>query len=234
MSDRETTKREILRVTDLSKSYYHLGREVPILSRANLVLYEGDMLSVSGKSGIGKSTFLHVVGTLDRPTAGSVHYWGEDVFSMSDGVLARFRNEQLGFIFQFHHLLPEFTALENVMIPALIARRDSRSARERAEGLLEDVGLSHRREHRPGELSGGEQQRVAIARALMMKPRIVYADEPTGNLDERTSEEIHELLFRLNAELGLTLVIVTHSAALAARLPSRYVMRGGTIEKAQE
>ncbi len=231
MSDRGTEKREILRVTDLSKSYYHLGREVPILNRANLVLYEGDMLSVSGKSGIGKSTFLHVVGTLDRPTAGSVHYWGEDVFSMSDGVLARFRNEQLGFIFQFHHLLPEFTALENVMIPALIARRDSRSARERAEGLLEEVGLSHRREHRPGELSGGEQQRVAIARALMMKPRIVFADEPTGNLDERTSDEIHELLFRLNEDLNLTLVVVTHSASLAKRLPSRYVMRDGTLEK---
>ncbi|MBM4352560.1 MAG: ABC transporter ATP-binding protein [Deltaproteobacteria bacterium] len=220
----------LLVVEGLTKSYYHLGREVPVLKGVDVTLAPGEMLAVVGKSGVGKSTFLHVAGTLDRPTAGHVLYDGTDVFERPDDELARFRNRHLGFVFQFHHLLPEFNALENVMMPALLGRLGLSEAERRAGLLLEQVGLSHRLTHRPGELSGGEQQRVAIARALVMQPRILFADEPTGNLDERTSEDVHELLFRLNRELSIALVIVTHNFTLAGRMGRCLMMRDGRME----
>lgn len=219
----------VLKVEGLRKSYYHLGREVEVLRGVKLEVQSGEMVAIVGKSGVGKSTFLHVAGTLDRPSSGRVEYWGNDVFSLGEADLATFRNRNLGFIFQFHHLLPEFTALENVMIPALIARRPLPEARARALALLDEVGLTHRLTHRPGELSGGEQQRVAIARALVMHPRIVFADEPTGNLDERTSEGVHELLFRLNKEHSLTFVVVTHNFNLARQMQRRLLMRDGVV-----
>lgn len=220
----------VLKITDLHKSYYHLGREVPVLRGAKLTIAAGDMVAIVGKSGVGKSTFLHVAGTLDKPTSGTVHYWGKNVFELPDRQLARFRNENLGFVFQFHHLLPEFTALENVMIPALVGRLELGEARKRALALLERVALTHRLTHRPGELSGGEQQRVAIARALIMNPRLIFADEPTGNLDEKTSEEVHELLFELNRDLDIAFVVVTHNFALAQRMRRQLHMRGGRMD----
>ena len=224
-----------LEVTELRKSYYHLGREVSVLNGMDLTVYDADMVSVVGKSGVGKSTFLHVAGTLDRPTSGAVLYWGKDVFSMPDNSLADFRNRNLGFVFQFHHLLPELNALENVMIPGLIAGEGQASIRGRAKELLGEVGLSHRLTHRPGELSGGEQQRVAIARALVMRPRIVFADEPTGNLDEKTSEDVHNLLFRLNEQFGVAFVVVTHNFSLARKMNRHFTMRDGkTWDQAPE
>jgi len=219
----------VLRVEGLRKSYYHLGREVEVLRGVDLEVAQGEMVAIVGKSGVGKSTFLHVAGTLDRPTTGQVLYWGEDVFSRGEADLARFRNRNLGFVFQFHHLLPEFSALENVMIPALIARKPLAEAKAAALALLEEVGLGHRLTHRPGELSGGEQQRVAIARALVMRPRIVFADEPTGNLDERTSEGVHELIFRLNEQYGLAFVVVTHNFNLARKMKRQLLMRDGMM-----
>jgi len=170
-----------------------------------------------GASGVGKSTFLHIVGALDKPTSGKVHYGDVDVFSLDNGRLARFRNERVGFVFQFHHLLPEFSALENVMLPALIQRTDREKAAGAAADILRDVGLSGRLHHRPGELSGGEQQRVAVARALMLNPDVVLADEPTGNLDTHTGEAVHDLLWTINKQKGVTFVIVTHNDKLAVR-----------------
>jgi len=219
----------ILSVAALCKSFYHLGREVAVLNEVNLEVRAGDMVSVVGKSGVGKSTFLHVAGTLDRPTSGTVSYWGKNVFLLPDSELANFRNRHIGFVFQFHHLLPELNALENVMVPALVANLGRGEAGERASALLKQVGLSHRLTHRPGELSGGEQQRVAIARALVMNPSIVFADEPTGNLDERTSDDVHELVLRLNQQLGLAFVLVTHNFNLAKRMSRHFLMRHGTV-----
>ena len=222
-------RRAVLEVKDLHKTYYHMGKDVSILRGVDFTVERGDLVSIVGKSGVGKSTLLHVAGTLDKPTSGRVLYDGKDVFAMSEKELANFRNQRLGFVFQFHHLLPEFTALENVMLPALIGRVDFAAARERAEALLLEVGLQERLTHRPGELSGGEQQRVAIARALVMEPQLVFADEPTGNLDERTSDGVHELLFKLNAERDLAFVVVTHSFALAKRMSRHVVMRDGQM-----
>ncbi len=222
-------RKPVLEIQDLHKTYYHMGKDVSILRGVNFTVNSGDLVSIVGKSGVGKSTLLHVAGTLDKPTSGRVLYEGQDVFAMSEKELASFRNAQLGFVFQFHHLLPEFTALENVMLPALIGRIDFSLARERAESLLLEVGLKERLTHRPGELSGGEQQRVAIARSLVMEPRLIFADEPTGNLDERTSDGVHELLFRLNTERQLAFVIVTHSFALAKRMTRHVVMRDGQM-----
>jgi lipoprotein-releasing system ATP-binding protein len=178
----------------------------------------GESVALVGASGAGKSTLLHLLGALDRPTAGEVLFGGEEIFRKNDQQLAAFRNRSLGFVFQFHHLLPEFTALENAMMPALINGMKRDEARGIAADLLAAVGLGHRVTHKPGELSGGEQQRVAIARALVLSPRLVLADEPTGNLDMKTSSEIHELFAALQDRIGITLVVVTHNEQLAARL----------------
>ena len=178
----------------------------------------GETIALVGASGAGKSTLLHILGTIDRPTSGTVLFGGEDVFRRNDAALAAFRNSAIGFVFQFHHLLPEFSALENAMMPALIGGMRKGAAEAVATELLRDVGLSHRLTHRPGELSGGEQQRVAIARALVLSPQLLLADEPTGNLDMKTSDEVHELLADIHRRKGITLIIVTHNERLAARM----------------
>jgi len=188
-----------------------------VLSGLDTDIRKGEMLAIVGASGVGKSTFLHILGGLDRPTSGKVFYGGVDVFGLDNDRISRFRNEHVGFVFQFHHLLPEFSALENVMMPALIRGTDRIAAAETASRILADVGLGGRVHHRPGELSGGEQQRVAVARALMLNPDVVLADEPTGNLDAHTGEAIHELLQKINKERGVTFVIVTHNDKLAVR-----------------
>ncbi len=205
----------IISVRGLSKSFRMGNTEVAVLRGIDLDVPKGEMLSIVGASGVGKSTLLHVIGALDKPTSGQVIYDGRDVFSMSNGELATFRNRNVGFVFQFHHLLPEFSALENVLIPSMIGGVEAKAAKLLAEALLEEVGLSGRLTHRPGELSGGEQQRVAIARALMSEPKVILADEPTGNLDTHTAQSVHELLKKLNRERGLTSIIVTHNEKLA-------------------
>jgi lipoprotein-releasing system ATP-binding protein len=191
--------------------------ELPVLDGIDLDIQAGEILAIVGASGVGKSTFLHILGALDQPTSGKVFYGDLDVFSLDNGKLSLFRNERVGFVFQFHHLLPEFSALENVMMPALVRRMGRKEASEAAEKILADVGLGARLHHRPGELSGGEQQRVAVARALVLKPDVVLADEPTGNLDVHTGEAIHELLLQINKQQGITFVIVTHNDKLAVR-----------------
>jgi lipoprotein-releasing system ATP-binding protein len=178
---------------------------------------------------VGKSTLLHVLGSLDRPESGRVVVAGQDVFALDEDHLREFRNRTLGFVFQFHHLLPEFTALENVMMPMLIARRPLAEAREKARALLEDLGLGHRAEHRPGAMSGGEQQRVAVARALVQSPRALLGDEPSGNLDQETGERLHVLLRRLNQEKGITVVVVTHNERLAAACDRVLRLEGGRL-----
>jgi lipoprotein-releasing system ATP-binding protein len=187
------------------------------------------MVAIVGASGVGKSTLLHVLGSLDRPESGRVVVAGQDVFELDEDHLREFRNRTLGFVFQFHHLLPEFTALENVMMPMLIARRPLGEARERAKALLEDLGLGHRAEHRPGAMSGGEQQRVAVARALVQSPRALLGDEPSGNLDQETGERLHALLRRLNQEKGITVVVVTHNERLAAACDRVLRLDGGRL-----
>jgi lipoprotein-releasing system ATP-binding protein len=202
--------------TGVKKGYRTAAGYVPVLDGLDLEVAKGEMLAVVGASGVGKSTLLHVLGTLDRPEAGTVTVGGEDVFQLSEDRLRAFRNRTLGFVFQFHHLLPEFTALENVMMPLLIARRPAAEARRQSEALLREMGLAGRTLHRPGALSGGEQQRVAVARALIQSPPALLADEPSGNLDQETGERLHVLLRRLNQEKGITLVVVTHNERLAA------------------
>ncbi len=218
-------------VKDVWKKFLHEGREVVILKGIDLVIEEGEMLAVVGPSGAGKSTLLQILGTLDLPTSGKILFGGDDVTRYSAARLADFRNRRLGFVFQFHHLLPEFTALENVVMPGLIRGEDRGTLEKRARALLEEVGLSHRITHRPGELSGGEQQRVALARAIVMNPKLVLADEPTGNLDSKTSEAIHKLFIELNQSRGTTFLIVTHSRDLADRMPRKVSMRDGRIEQ---
>ncbi len=188
-----------------------------VLDGIDLDIPSGEMVAIVGASGVGKSTFLHILGGLDHPTSGTVRYRETDLFALDNDRIARFRNEHVGFVFQFHHLLPEFSALENVMMPALIRGTDRAAAAEGAVRVLNDVGLGSRISHRPGELSGGEQQRVAVARALMLNPDVVLADEPTGNLDMHTGEAVHEMLKKINRERGVTFVIVTHNDKLAIR-----------------
>jgi lipoprotein-releasing system ATP-binding protein len=218
-----------IEIKQLRKSYDHGGRQIEVLRGIDLMIGAGEMIAVVGSSGAGKSTLLHVLGTLDRPSSGAVHYDGRDVTRMAPAALADFRNHTIGFVFQFHHLLPEFTALENCAMPALIAGSSRAEATQRSKKLLERVGLGHRLTHRPGELSGGEQQRVALARALVMGPRVLLADEPTGNLDTATGEEMHRLVVELNREEGMTLVVVTHNPDFASRLPRRVRMVDGLI-----
>jgi lipoprotein-releasing system ATP-binding protein len=214
-------------VEKLGKSYLHGGKALPILWDIDVELQRGDMVAVVGASGVGKSTFLQLLGTLDLPTSGSIRFNGEELTTMSASRLAEFRNRQIGFVFQFHHLLPDFTALENVMMPALIQRIASERARRMARDILGRVGLLHRLTHRPSELSGGEQQRVALARAMVLEPTLLLADEPTGNLDRSTGEAIHQLFLDLNREHGSTLLVVTHNPDLAALMPRRLRMADG-------
>ena len=225
---------EIVSIQGLKKSYWLEGKEVPVLKGVDLTIAKGERISIIGRSGSGKSTFLHVLGTLDYPSFGRVSYSGRDIFSLAPADLAAFRNRTIGFVFQFHHLLPDFSALENVMMPGLIQRRPTSEAEASARKMLDIVGLGHRVSHRPGELSGGEQQRVAIARALVLEPTLLLADEPTGNLDEVTALGIHQLLDELNEKTGLTIVLVTHSSALAQRMPRRLLMEEGRLSPVGE
>jgi lipoprotein-releasing system ATP-binding protein len=211
-------KQPLIRATDVQKSFITNGNRVDVLRGVDLDIHEGEMVAIVGASGVGKSTLLHVLGTLERPDHGEVFYKGESVFSYDESRLASFRNQTIGFVFQFHHLLPEFNALENTMMPALIKGVNPKEACERAEAILSRVGLGDRLRHYVGELSGGEQQRVAVARSLVLKPSILLADEPTGNLDARTGESIHDLLISLNRDDGVTAAVVTHNIKLAEKL----------------
>ncbi|MBW2513649.1 MAG: ABC transporter ATP-binding protein [Deltaproteobacteria bacterium] len=210
------SEKRFIEVQNLYKSFRNTGAPIEILKNVHLSLGEGDTLAIVGASGIGKSTFLHILGTLDRPDSGKLFFQGEDVLLYDNNTLARFRNRSVGFMFQFHHLLPEFSALENASMPALIHGYSKEKAREAAEIILVRTGLKDRLQHRVGKLSGGEQQRVALARALVMRPRLLLADEPTGNLDTRNSDQVHELLLELNQEFSMTMVVVTHNMQLAA------------------
>ncbi|GMQ80914.1 MAG: ABC transporter ATP-binding protein [Rhodothermia bacterium] len=215
MTDRSSDT-PLLEVSRISKSYPNAsGGRLPVLKNVSFTVTKGEMIAVVGESGTGKSTLLHLIGALDRPDEGSVRFNGEDVFSKSDEELSAFRNTSIGFVFQFHHLLPEFSALENVTMPALIKRTPMKEARNHAADLLVQLGLKERLEHRPAELSGGEKQRVAVARALMNGPDLVLADEPTGNLDAGTAEKLHTEIVRLCEETGQTFIVVTHNPAFA-------------------
>lgn len=210
---------------------FRLGtREIHVLRGLDLTVSSRETVAIMGKSGVGKSTLLHILGTLDRPDSGRILIDGEDVLSMSEKRLAAFRNRHMGFVFQFHHLLPEFSALENAMIPAIIAGLSRRESTARARELLATVGLEDRLDHRPSELSGGEQQRVALARALVMRPRLILADEPTGNLDQSTSDEVHGLIATLNEEYDVAFLVATHNPGLAQRMDRVLVMADGLAE----
>jgi len=222
----------LLRAEGLTKTYVSAADRITVFKDLSLEFGEGEMIAIVGPSGAGKSTLLHLLGGLDRPSAGAVKFGEFDIFEGGDVDLARFRNREVGFIFQLHHLLPEFTALENVMMPLLIRRTPPRDARMAAESLLGKVGLSNRTRHRPGELSGGEQARVAIARALVSGPRILLGDEPTGDLDARTSESIHWLLRELHGSLGLTSIVVTHNERLASICDRVLHLENGRLSEA--
>jgi lipoprotein-releasing system ATP-binding protein len=219
----------LLTARNLCRSFTNGGVRIDILRDLNFDLEAGETAAIVGASGIGKSTLLHILGTLDRPDSGQLLFKGEDVFAYDDITLARFRNKSVGFVFQFHHLLPEFNAVENTMMPALIGGANKRNAIQTAENLLVRVGLKDRLLYRVGKLSGGEQQRVALARALVLKPAVLLADEPTGNLDESNSEHIHSLLIELNQEFSMTLVVVTHNSKLAALMSRRVTIVDGKL-----
>jgi len=208
----------LLRAEQISKRYGEGAQAIHVLENLDLTLRRTERVAIVGESGIGKSTLLHILGTLDRPTSGKVLLDGVDFFALPEPELAALRNREIGFIFQFHHLLPDFTALENVMMPGMVAGLSWGEARRRAEEMLHRVGLSERLTHRPGELSGGERQRVAVARALVLRPRVILADEPTGNLDPQTGDSVLQLLLTLNHEMGITMAVVTHSEKLAAAM----------------
>jgi lipoprotein-releasing system ATP-binding protein len=226
--DSEPVK-SLIAVRNLSKSFSNGGASIDVLKELNFDLSVGETIAIVGASGIGKSTLLHIIGALDRPDTGKLLFKGEDVFLYDDLKLARFRNESVGFVFQFHHLLPEFSALENAMMPALIQGRKKSTAARAAEEVIVRVGLKDRLNYRVGKLSGGEQQRVALARALAVKPCLLLADEPTGNLDKSNSEHIHSLLLELNQELSMTLIVVTHNTELAACMSRRVTIVDGRL-----
>jgi lipoprotein-releasing system ATP-binding protein len=216
-------------VKDLHKSFPMGEQTLTVLKGIDLTIERGELIAVVGASGAGKSTLLHILGLLDRPSKGTVCFEGQDLFQLSEAAQAEFRNRRIGFVFQFHHLLPEFTALENACMPALIQRREPQEVRQEAIGLLKDVGLGPRLQHKPGELSGGEQQRVAVARALLQKPDLVLADEPTGNLDTHTGDALFALMRELNKARGTTFVIVTHNDKLSAQADRILHMQDGQI-----
>lgn len=219
----------LIKVESLNKSFSSPGGTLHVLKDVSLDIYTGEMVAIMGPSGVGKSTLLHILGALDRPSSGRVLYNGEDIFMLGNDRLAQFRNRRIGFVFQFHHLLPEFNTIENTMMPGFIAGMERKTAIKKAEEILKEVGLSERLMHKPGELSGGEQQRVAVARSLILEPEVVLADEPTGNLDTRTGDELFNLLIELNREKGITFVIVTHNEDLASRCARVIRMLDGRI-----
>ena len=219
----------MIKVEALKKSFFLDKQEISVLKGIDFSIEAGERIAICGESGTGKSTLLQIIGSLDKPTSGRISFSGVDIFSRSEKELAKWRNLSLGFVFQFHHLLPEFSALENVMIPALINHVTIYEAKKMATRLLEKVGLGERLKHKPGELSGGEQQRVALARALIMRPKAVLADEPTGNLDAGTSDEIVNLLMECNQEDNTTLLLVTHSQRLAAQMDRTIFIENGLI-----
>jgi lipoprotein-releasing system ATP-binding protein len=222
------SERPLIQAVGLSKWYGERNR-VEVLRGLSLEVWPGEKVVIVGQSGVGKSTLLHVLGALDHPSEGRVLFDGTDLASLDDRQLAGLRNREIGFVFQFHHLLPDFSALENTMMPALIRGDGWSEAADRARQVLERVGLGHRLQHKPGELSGGEQQRVAVARAIVLSPRAVLADEPTGNLDPAMAEEVHQLLVGLNSEHGITLVLVTHNDRLAALADRTLQLRDGRL-----
>ncbi len=224
---------KILVTKNLRKTYQMGKSRVPVLRGIDLEVNEAQIVAIVGPSGAGKSTLLHILGTLDRPSEGSVTIEGTNVFEFDEKQLADFRNRTVGFIFQFHHLLPEFTAIENVMMPSLIARKSKKEVSDHARSLLAEVGLEHRLHHRPGELSGGEMQRVAVARALMNNPKLVFADEPSGNLDQAASDALHELLWNLSRKDKRTLIVVTHNHELAENADKVVEIFDGSINNIQ-
>jgi lipoprotein-releasing system ATP-binding protein len=225
----EPSRRPLIRAAGISKSFQDAGRAVEVLRGLDLEVEAGEEIAIVGQSGVGKSTLLHVLGSLEAPSVGKVYFEDQDLFALDEKRLAGFRNHKLGFVFQFHYLLGDFTALENVMMPVLIARLPDLEASRRAEEVLDLVGLSGKLHRRPAELSGGEQQRVAVARAVVMHPRLVLADEPTGNLDPHTADEVHELFHQLNRSLGLTLVVATHNERLSNSMGRKLRLRDGRL-----
>ncbi|MEC4685532.1 MAG: ABC transporter ATP-binding protein [Nitrospirota bacterium] len=219
----------LIKTRGLKKLFYTPAGDIEVLRGIDLEIAAGEMAAIVGASGVGKSTLLHILGTLDKPTEGEVLYGSDDVFSFDDITLASFRNHRIGFVFQFHHLLPEFSALENVMMPGIINGLNQSKIKERATSILTELGLHGRISHRPGELSGGEQQRVAVARALIMEPAVVLADEPTGNLDTKTGDDLFNLLTEVNSSKGTTFVIVTHNDMLARKCTRIIRMVDGRI-----
>jgi lipoprotein-releasing system ATP-binding protein len=223
--------RELIKVEQLFKSYGNGTKQIEVLKGIDLAFSQGGRVAIVGASGVGKTTLLHILGTLDHPTSGKVLFEGKDVSTLNEKELALFRNRQVGFVFQFHHLLPEFNALENTMMPCLIRGMSKKEGHSRAESILSQVGLKDRLSHKPGELSGGEQQRVAVARALVLEPKVLLADEPTGNLDAKTGESVFDLLQELNEVRGVTLIVVTHNLKLASRLSRQiHLVDGKTVE----
>ena len=219
----------LIEVQELFKTFGNGAKRVDVLKGIDLLIPRGETVAIVGASGVGKTTLLHVLGTLDRPTSGKVLYENQDVFTLDERALALFRNRQVGFVFQFHHLLPEFSALENVMMPCLIQGISKAEAGQRAESILTLVGLRERLIHKPGELSGGEQQRVAVARAMVLEPKVLLADEPTGNLDTKTGESVFDLLDELNRTKRVTLIIVTHNPGLADRMSRQIHLVDGKL-----
>lgn len=215
----------MIETKQLSKQFGHLQ----VLKGIDLSIADGEMVSIVGDSGAGKTTLLQILGTLDKPSAGSVFYDGVEVSKLQSNALADFRNKHIGFVFQFHQLLPEFTCIENVMMPALIQGMNKKAAQERAEYLLNYLGLSHRLEHKPNELSGGEQQRCSVARALMNQPKVVFADEPSGNLDSKNANDLHQLFLSIRKDFGTSFIIVTHNQELANLSDRKWVMKDGVI-----
>lgn len=221
--------KSLIEARNIEKSFRTEAGELRVLKGIDLSIYDGEMVGIIGASGAGKSTLLHILGALDRPTSGEVLFLEKDIASMDENSMAILRNTSIGFVFQFHHLLPEFSSLENVMLPGMISGRPFDDVEREAMKLLADLGLSKRARHRPGELSGGEQQRVAVARALLQNPRVVLADEPTGNLDTMTGNELFQLFVDLNREKGITFVIVTHNISLSDRCHRVVEMADGAV-----